>query len=183
MAMSMLLHRLDATITVHGFRSSFRDWAAETGVEFSVAEQCLAHAIGGNVDSLLSAFVDVGAPPPRAVLVGDIRDRRDRRQRGGAQPGRGVIYARRGLDTALQSGAVFLRLADRHRRRSCPRCRGGNDLGDAVDGKKTNRRLGRGRQKGYRCDPRANRDDRSFGAYARRRQKRGCGVRIPVGSA
>jgi integrase len=47
--MSMLLHRLDATITVHGFRSSFRDWAAETGVEFSVAEQCLAHAIGGNV--------------------------------------------------------------------------------------------------------------------------------------
>jgi integrase len=48
-AMSMLLHRLDATITVHGFRSSFRDWAAETGVEFSVAEQCLAHAIGGNV--------------------------------------------------------------------------------------------------------------------------------------
>jgi integrase len=36
-------------ITVHGFRSSFRDWAAETGVEFSVAEQCLAHAIGSNV--------------------------------------------------------------------------------------------------------------------------------------
>ena len=26
MAMSMLLRRLDATITVHGFRSSFRDW-------------------------------------------------------------------------------------------------------------------------------------------------------------
>jgi hypothetical protein len=49
MAMSMLLRRLDATITVHEFRSSFRDWAAETGVEFSVAEQCLAHAIGSNV--------------------------------------------------------------------------------------------------------------------------------------
>ena len=43
----MLLRRLDATITVHGFRSSYRDWAA--GVEFSAAEQCLAHAIGGNV--------------------------------------------------------------------------------------------------------------------------------------
>jgi integrase len=42
MAMRMLLRRLDATITLHGFRSSFRDWAAET----SVAEQCLAHAIG-----------------------------------------------------------------------------------------------------------------------------------------
>jgi integrase len=49
MEMSMLLRRLDATITVHGFRSSFRDWAAETGAEFSVAEQCLAHAIGSNV--------------------------------------------------------------------------------------------------------------------------------------
>jgi hypothetical protein len=49
MAMTMLLRRLDATITVHGFRSSLRDWAAETGVEFSVAEQCLAQAIGSNV--------------------------------------------------------------------------------------------------------------------------------------
>ena len=48
MAMSMLPRRLDAIITVHGFRSSFRGWAAETGVEFSVAEHCLAHAIGGN---------------------------------------------------------------------------------------------------------------------------------------
>jgi integrase len=49
MAISMLLRRLDATRTVHGFRSSFRDWAAEAGMEFSVAEQCLAHAIGSNV--------------------------------------------------------------------------------------------------------------------------------------
>jgi hypothetical protein len=49
MAVSMLPRRLDATITVHGFHSSFRDWAAETGMEFSVAEQCLAHAIGCNV--------------------------------------------------------------------------------------------------------------------------------------
>ena len=49
MAMSMLLRRLDGTITVHGFHSSFRDWAAETGVEFSVAELCLAHAIGSNI--------------------------------------------------------------------------------------------------------------------------------------
>ena len=36
-------------VTVHGFRSSFRDWAAETGVEFSVAEQCLAHTVGNAV--------------------------------------------------------------------------------------------------------------------------------------
>jgi hypothetical protein len=50
MAMSMLLRQLDATITVHEFRSSFRDWAAEAGVEYSVADQCLAHAIGSDVN-------------------------------------------------------------------------------------------------------------------------------------
>src|SRR3546814_7660307 len=30
MAMSMLLRRMKAGVTVHGFRSSFRDWASET---------------------------------------------------------------------------------------------------------------------------------------------------------
>ena len=49
MAMSMLLRRLGIDATVHGFRSSFRDWAADTGVEFSVAEACLAHAAGNAV--------------------------------------------------------------------------------------------------------------------------------------
>ena len=33
--------------TVHGLRSSFRDWAAETGVERAVAEAALAHTVGG----------------------------------------------------------------------------------------------------------------------------------------
>lgn len=45
----MLLRRLKVPVTVHGFRSSFRDWAAEQGVEFSVAEQCLAHSVGNGV--------------------------------------------------------------------------------------------------------------------------------------
>ena len=31
----------------HGFRSSFRDWAAEEGKERQVAEAALAHVIGG----------------------------------------------------------------------------------------------------------------------------------------
>jgi integrase len=35
--------------TVHGFRSTFRDWAADDGVEFEVAEACLAHAVGNSV--------------------------------------------------------------------------------------------------------------------------------------
>jgi integrase len=34
------------TATVHGFRSSFRTWCAETGVDFQTAEMCLAHSIG-----------------------------------------------------------------------------------------------------------------------------------------
>ena len=33
--------------TVHGLRSSFRDWAAETGVDRTVAEVALAHTVGG----------------------------------------------------------------------------------------------------------------------------------------
>ena len=37
--------------TVHGFRSSFRDWAAEcTDAEHAVMEMSLAHAVGSNVE-------------------------------------------------------------------------------------------------------------------------------------
>jgi integrase len=35
----------DTAITVHGFRSSFRDWCAETGVPRDLAEAALAHAL------------------------------------------------------------------------------------------------------------------------------------------
>ena len=35
-------------LTVHGFRSTFRDWAAEqTDADRAVVEQALAHSIGG----------------------------------------------------------------------------------------------------------------------------------------
>ena len=33
--------------TVHGFRSSFRDWCAETGTPREIAEAALAHVVGG----------------------------------------------------------------------------------------------------------------------------------------
>ena len=33
--------------TVHGFRSAFRDWCAETGKPREVAEAALAHTVGG----------------------------------------------------------------------------------------------------------------------------------------
>ncbi|MEQ9696077.1 tyrosine-type recombinase/integrase [Shimia sp. SDUM112013] len=52
MAMLMLLRRMDvAEATVHGLRSTFRDWAAEVAnVPREVAEKCLAHAVGNDVE-------------------------------------------------------------------------------------------------------------------------------------
>lgn len=52
MAMLMLLRRLDVKeATVHGFRSTFRDWAAEVAdVPREVAEKSLAHAVGSDVE-------------------------------------------------------------------------------------------------------------------------------------
>ena len=38
---------LDASATVHGFRSSFRDWCAEMGHPRELAESALAHTVGG----------------------------------------------------------------------------------------------------------------------------------------
>jgi integrase len=35
--------------TVHGFRSAFRNWAGDSGVDFEIAEACLAHADGNSV--------------------------------------------------------------------------------------------------------------------------------------
>jgi integrase len=43
--------RIRPEITVHGFRSSFRDWAGErTGFAREVVEQCLAHAAGDQTE-------------------------------------------------------------------------------------------------------------------------------------
>ena len=53
MALLMTLRRLNRTdITAHGFRSTFRDWAAET-TDFSseVVEMALAHAVGDKVEA------------------------------------------------------------------------------------------------------------------------------------
>lgn len=37
--------------TIHGIRSTFRDWAARQGVDFAVAEKCLNHRVGNAVTS------------------------------------------------------------------------------------------------------------------------------------
>jgi len=53
MAMSVLLKRMGVTAgTVHGFRSSFRDWAAEaTNFQSEVAEMALAHVVGDRTEA------------------------------------------------------------------------------------------------------------------------------------
>jgi integrase len=53
MAMLALLKRMGrADLTVHGFRSTFRDWAAErTGHPREVVEMALAHSIGDKVEA------------------------------------------------------------------------------------------------------------------------------------
>jgi integrase len=52
MALEMLMRRLKVADTVHGFRSSFRDWAAEqTNFPREVAEAALAHVISNEVEA------------------------------------------------------------------------------------------------------------------------------------
>jgi integrase len=53
MAMAMTLRRMGrGELTVHGFRSSFRDWAAErTGFPAEVAEMALGHAVSDKVEA------------------------------------------------------------------------------------------------------------------------------------
>ncbi|MBP2312981.1 integrase [Azospirillum soli] len=52
MTLTMLLRRLEVNATMHGFRSSFRDWCAEaTTVPREVAEAALAHALESKVEA------------------------------------------------------------------------------------------------------------------------------------
>ena len=53
MAMSAVLKRMGrSSITVHGFRSTFRDWASEqTSFPHEVCEMALAHVIGNKAEA------------------------------------------------------------------------------------------------------------------------------------
>ncbi|MDC0378966.1 integrase arm-type DNA-binding domain-containing protein [Litorivicinus sp.] len=52
MALPMLMRRMQCQVTVHGFRSTFRDWVAEeTEHSQEVAEMALAHAIKNKVEA------------------------------------------------------------------------------------------------------------------------------------
>ena len=66
----MLMRRMKVDATVHGFRSGFRDWAAEcTRYAHEVAEMTLAHTIENQVE--------------RAYRRGDLFDKRRRLMRLG----------------------------------------------------------------------------------------------------
>jgi integrase len=41
--------KVDRDVVPHGFRSSFRDWAAEHSYDDAVAEAALAHKVGDDV--------------------------------------------------------------------------------------------------------------------------------------
>ena len=45
--LTRVLGKIAKNATVHGFRSSFRDWCAETGVDRALAESALGHVVGG----------------------------------------------------------------------------------------------------------------------------------------
>lgn len=51
MAMAMLLRRMEVSVTVHGFRSAFRDWAGDcTLYPREVVEEALAHTVGSSTE-------------------------------------------------------------------------------------------------------------------------------------
>ena len=72
----------------HGFRSSFRDWCAETtDTPREVAEAALAHADGTKTER---AYRRTDYLEQRRVLMGEVGKVRDGQRRGGrfAQGGR-----------------------------------------------------------------------------------------------
>jgi integrase len=87
MVFLMLLRRMGlGDLTAHGFRSSFRDWAAETGQPEDVAEAALAHALGSKVQAayqrgdllerrrkLMGAWASFCTRPPMTAAIVPLR--------------------------------------------------------------------------------------------------------------
>ena len=59
-AIGRLLRDNDVAAVPHGFRSSFRDWAAEHGWERDIAEAALAHTVRNAVEAAYrrTSFLD-----------------------------------------------------------------------------------------------------------------------------
>jgi hypothetical protein len=103
MAMLKLLARMDrADITVHGFRSAFRDWAAErTSYPNHVVEKALAHVVGDKVEA--------------AYRRGDLFDKRRRHDvwhDGSPRSGRPDGGQARAAATAVRHVSLLLQHGD-----------------------------------------------------------------------
>lgn len=68
MALTKCLRDMGMTCTAHGFRSSFRDWAAETSVDDAIAEAALAHAVP---DKVMAAYKRTTFDEQRRKLMDD----------------------------------------------------------------------------------------------------------------
>jgi integrase len=62
------LRTLHPTVTIHGFRASFRSWCGDCGVPREVAEQALAHRLG---DSAELAYIRSSMIERRRVVMSD----------------------------------------------------------------------------------------------------------------
>jgi integrase len=64
MALAMMLRRLRDGVTVHGFRSSFRDWAGERAYPRDVVEAALAHGLRDKTEAsyLRTNYLDQRRP-------------------------------------------------------------------------------------------------------------------------
>jgi integrase len=64
--------------TTHGFRSTFRDWCGETGVDRELAERCLAHKVGSDAENAYarSSLIERRRPIMQAwgAFVDGVRD-------------------------------------------------------------------------------------------------------------
>ena len=90
MTFLVALQRMKVDVTAHGFRSTFRDWAAEcTNFPREVCEMALAHTVGNNVEAAYrrgdvwrAARVDGGNCPVHDHHHGAFQDKpEERRQR------------------------------------------------------------------------------------------------------
>jgi len=68
MALTTMLRRMGLKCTAHGFRSSFRDWAAERGFDDNWAEAALAHSVAGQKGDTVAAYL-------RTTYFNDRRDK------------------------------------------------------------------------------------------------------------
>jgi integrase len=73
-----LLKRVTSDATTHGFRSTFRDWCGETGVDRELAERCLAHKVGSDAENAYarSSLIERRRPIMQAwgAFVDGVRD-------------------------------------------------------------------------------------------------------------